>query len=258
MTSKPDVAELIRLGRFADAVDAQREVVGCDQYARDPWAWNLHGVVCKFAGHFDEAESAYERARTLNCALVDKDLDLEAVILHNLGGLAHSRRRSHEAETFARAGLALRRQLRSGPTALASDMAALASILETREQWGEAEALYREAIAIWSAVDDDYEVGMTLNGLAAIVRFSGRPAQAEPLFVEAIAKLERAVGPTHPDTATARNNLAMLLNATGRAQEAIALLARATTDLRAVLGEDHPATKDVAGNLARVRAGSTG
>ena len=258
MTSKPDVAELIWVGRFAEAVDAQREVVGCGQLARDPWAWNLHGVVCKFAGHFDEAEAAYERAGTLNCALVDKDLDLEAVILHNLGGLAHSRRRPHEAETFARAGLALRRQLRSDPNALASDMAALASILETSEQWGEAEALYREALAIWSAVDDDYEVGMTLNGMAAVVRFSGRPAEAEPLFVEAIAKLEAAVGPKHPDSATARNNLAMLLNATGRAQEAIALLARASTDLRAVLGDDHPATKDVAGNLARVRADSTG
>jgi tetratricopeptide (TPR) repeat protein len=256
LTSKPDVAELIRLGCFADAVDAQREVVGRDRFVRDPWAWNLLGVACKYAGQFDEAEAAYERARTLNGGLVDKDL--EAVILHNLGGLAHSRRRPREAEEFARAGLALRRQLRSDPTALASDLAALASILETREQWVAAEALYREALAIWSAVDDDYEVGMTLNGLAAVVRFSGRPAEAEPLFVEAIAKLEEAVGPTHPDTATARNNLAMLLNASGRAQEAIALLARASADLRAVLGEDHPATKDVAGNLASVRAGQNG
>ena len=258
MTSKPDVAELIRLGCFADAVDAQREVVGRDRFARDPWAWNLLGVACKFASYFDEAEAAYERARTLNGGLVDKDLDLEAVMLHNLGGLAHSRGRPLEAEAFARAGLALRRQLRSDPTAIASDMAALASILETRERWEAAEVLYQEALTIWSAVDDDYEVGMTLNGLAAVVRFSGRPVEAEPLFVEAIAKLEGAVGPAHPDTATARNNLAMLLNAIGRAQEAIALLARASADLRAVLGENHPATKDVAGNLARVRASLNG
>jgi Flp pilus assembly protein TadD len=95
---------------------------------------------------------------------------------------------------------------------------------------------------------------MTLNGLAAVVRFAGRPDEAEPLFRQALEVLETERGASHPDTATVRNNLAMLLNATGRAEQALPLLEQAAADLLASLGAEHPASVDVAGNRDRIAA----
>lgn len=175
-----------------------------------------------------------------------------ATLLHNLGGLAHSRRRPHEAEPYARRGLALRRDHCDDPIGVAADAAALASILETRDEWAEAETLYREALTVYEDVADDYEAAMTRNGLAAVLRFAGRPDEAEALFRAALAEMEHLRGQAHPETATVRNNLAMLLNATGRPGEALPLLDQAAEDLTAILGPAHPATLDIVANRDRI------
>jgi tetratricopeptide (TPR) repeat protein len=210
------------------------------------------GVACKFAGRYDEAADAYARALPVAEAAADENPELLATLLHNLGGLAHSRRRPHEAEPYARRGLELRRTRCDDPVAVAADAAALASILETQEQWDEAEVLYREALAVYEAVGDDYEAAMTRNGLAAVLRFAGQPDDAEPLFRAALAAMERERGGDHPETATVRNNLAMLLNATDRPEEALGLLEQAAGDLIALLGESHPATIDIVANRDRI------
>lgn len=216
------------------------------------WAFNALGVACKFAGRFDEAAAAYRRAAPVGESHADSDPDLLCTLLHNLGGLAHSLGDDAGAECYARRGLQLR-EARCPPhdPALAADTAALASILEGLERWTEAEVLYRRALAIWEAEGNGYEIAMTLNGLAAVVRFDGRPVEAEPLFRRALTLLAAARGHGHPDTATVRNNLAMLLNATGRAEEALPLLEQALTDLDVRLGADHPATQVVRRNRDR-------
>jgi tetratricopeptide (TPR) repeat protein len=176
-----------------------------------------------------------------------------ATLLHNLGGLAYARGDDARAESLAREGLELRRRTSADRTQVAADAVALAAILERRERWAESEALHREALATWEQVGDSYEVAMTLNGLAAAVRFSGRPDEAEELFTRSLALLEAARGPAHCDTAVVRNNLGMLLRATGRADAALPLLAQAATDLEALLGPDHPSTVDVRANHERTR-----
>jgi tetratricopeptide (TPR) repeat protein len=217
-------------------------------------AWNRVGVASKFAGRYDDAEAAYARALPVAEAVAPDEPDLLATLLHNLGGLAHSRKRPRDAEPFARRGLELRRTRCGDPVGVAADAAALASILETLERWDEAEALYREAVAVYEEIGDDYEAAMTLNGLAAVLRFSGKVREAEPLFRRALTMMEDARGPDHPETATVRNNLAMLLNATARPAEALPLLEEAMRDLTDVLGASHPATRDIAANLARIEA----
>jgi tetratricopeptide (TPR) repeat protein len=217
------------------------------------------GVACKFAGRYEEAAAAYARALPVAEALVESDPQLLATLLHNLGGLAHSRGDDASAELLARRGLTLRESC-CGPedAAVAADAAALAAILEGLERFEAAEALYRRALAIWEAEGDDYEMGMTLNGLAAVIRFSGRALEAEPLFRRALRLLEDDRGAGHPDTATVRNNLAMLLNATGRADVALSLLETALGDLEAMVGTEHPATRDVRANRDRIAAALTG
>lgn len=177
-----------------------------------------------------------------------------ATLLHNLGGLAHSRHRPDDAEPYARRGLELRRARCDDPEGVAADAAALASILETRDEWSEAELLYREALAVYEDVGDHYEAAMTRNGLAAVLRFAGRPDEAEPLFREALGAMETERGAAHPETATVRNNLAMLLNATGRPADALSLLEQAAVDLTEVLGASHPATVDIVANRDRIAA----
>jgi tetratricopeptide (TPR) repeat protein len=258
--SAVDPWELVEAGRYDEAVPLLRAEAddATAAFGADAWetaaAWNRVGVACKFAGRFDEAEAAYARALPVAEAVADDEPDLLAALLHNLGGLAHSRRRPAEAEPFARRGLALRRARCDDPVGVAADAAALASILETRECWDEAEALYREALAVYREVGDDYEAAMTINGLAAVLRFAGRPDDAEPLFRDALLMMERERGPAHPETATVRNNLAMLLNATSRPAEALPLLEQASEDLRELLGPSHPATVDITANRDRIAA----
>jgi tetratricopeptide (TPR) repeat protein len=218
-------------------------------------AYNQLGVACKFAGRFDDAAAAYAAALPTAEAEQDHDPALLATLLHNLGGLAHSRGRYEEAEMLARRGLQLRETRCADDNSLAADTAALASILEHRDRWDEAEELYRRALRAWTDVGDRYEIAMTLNGLAAAIRFGGRPGEAEPLFRDALELQEAERGEAHPDTSTIRNNLAMLLNATDRAAEALPLLIRAAADLEAALGPDHPATIDVRNNRDKVAAG---
>ena len=216
-------------------------------------AFNALGVACKFAGRYEEAAAAYAKALPVAEACSRDDPELLCTVLHNLGGLAHSEGDDALAETYARRGLALREAHGCADTAIAADAAALGAILEGLERWDESEASYRRALVVWEREGDAYEVGMTLNGLAAVVRFSGRPGDAEPLFRRSLALIAESRGPRHPDTATVRNNLAMLLNATGRAAQALPLLTEAAADLEAMLGADHPATVDVLRNRDRVR-----
>ena len=254
-----DPWDLVEAGHYDAAVPLLRDAAkaaegefGSD--ARETAvAFNQLGVACTFGGRFDEARAAYAGALPVAEAAAGAEPDLLAALLHNLGGLSHSRRRYAEAEAYARRGLTIREKHGDAP-ALAADLAALAAILEGQERWNEAEGLYRRALTMWEAEGDNYETAMTLNGLAAVIRFQGRPDEAERLFRQALSTVEAERGPRHPDSSTIRNNLAMLLNATGRARTALPLLEQAVKDLYAILGPDHPASRDVRANRDRIAA----
>ena len=49
-----------------------------------------------------------------------------------------------------------------------------------------------------------------MNNLASLYRDQGKYAEAEPLYMEALAGHKKALGHDHPDTLTTMNNLAML------------------------------------------------
>ena len=78
------------------------------------------------------------------------------------------------------------------------------------------------------------------------------PAEAEPLYLEAVGALTAELGARHPETLTAKNNLATLLTATGRRDEAVALLRDTLCGRRESLGPAHPQTLTAMTNLASV------
>jgi CHAT domain-containing protein len=66
-----------------------------------------------------------------------------------------------------------------------------------------------------------------LNSLALLYRDMGEYAKAEPLYQRALKIREKALGPDHPDTATALNNLAYFYIGMGDPKEALRLAAQA-------------------------------
>lgn len=81
---------------------------------------------------------------------------------------------------------------------------------------------------------------------------SGRVAEAEPLYVEALAARREVLGNRHPDTLLVIHNLALLLSDAGRFAEAEPLVIEALTTRRETLGDRHPETLRSMNNLANL------
>jgi tetratricopeptide (TPR) repeat protein len=79
---------------------------------------------------------------------------------------------------------------------------------------------------------------------------------AQPYLERAVATYEQAIGPSHPDTATALFNLGLLLQELGDPGGARPLLERALVIRVQTLGSDHPDTHRVSSHLAQVRQAS--
>jgi tetratricopeptide (TPR) repeat protein len=95
------------------------------------------------------------------------------------------------------------------------------------------------------------QVATALNNLASLLRATNRLGEAEPLYRRALAIDERSYGPEHPQVATALNNLASLLEATNRLGEAEPLYRRALQiliEFQGRTGHEHPNLRDVRAN----------
>ncbi len=78
----------------------------------------------------------------------------------------------------------------------------------------------------------------------------GRYGEAEPLLKRSLPITEKALGPNHPDVATALNNLAGLFLGQGRYGEAEPLLKRSLAIREKALGPDHPRVATALNDLA--------
>ena len=101
---------------------------------------------------------------------------------------------------------------------------------------------------------DHTNVSIGLSNLALLLQATNRLGEAEPLYRRALAIDEASYRPDHPEVATDLNNLASLLQATNRLGEAEPLYRRALAIFEASLGPDHPNTVTVRGNLAALEA----
>jgi tetratricopeptide (TPR) repeat protein len=88
------------------------------------------------------------------------------------------------------------------------------------------------------------------NELAVFQDSQGQYQQSLTLRRSALAIYEAALGPDHPDTATALANLAATYGSLGQHAEALPLEQRALAVTEAALGPDHPDTAIGLGNLA--------
>jgi len=220
--------------------------------------WNDLGMVYKDAGRFNQAETCYRKAlRHSQRCLKGLSRDFfRADLFHNLGGLEHSRRRFRSGERFARESLRLRR-LVAGPRSLpvASDMAALAALLDGQGKFAEAEKLYRQALRVYRREygANHPEIAVVLNNLAAVYQATGRPRRALAGYTTALRMKRRKLGRTHPDVGATLNNLGMLHKSRGDERAATRCFEEALRILQQSLGASHPNTRIVRTNYQRLR-----
>lgn len=115
--------------------------------------------------------------------------------------------------------------------------------------FAEATRSYRAALdALPPGVDDVLAEYLNKHGTAAYQ--SGNLLEATDSFEKAVKVLERTLGATHPDVATAVNNLALLYYSQGNFAAAEPLYRRALEIDEQVLGPDHAGVATDLNNLA--------
>jgi tetratricopeptide (TPR) repeat protein len=209
---------------------------------------NMRGIVAKYAGRFDEAEAHYERIRAVLEAEPVTDADALAGLLHNLGGLDHSRGRVAQGLAYAQRGLQLRIEA-VGPdhADVARDLNAIGALHHDGGDTAAAVSAYRRALEILEKTlgPEHYEVGMTCANLAVSTAAGGDAAAARRLYERALQILDSTLGVGHPDVALVQHNFAVLLADHGDPGTAFDLLTQADTTLAAALPQDHPRRLDV-------------
>ncbi len=151
-----------------------------------------------------------------------------------------------------RGGPQAEQELGASNPAVAGLLDRQASLLKVIARYGEAEPLFRRALAIDQASygPDHPNVGRDLNNLASLLYATNRLAEAEPLMRRALAIDAATYGTDHANVAIRLNNLAQLLQDTNRLEEAEPLSRRALAIDEASYGTDHPNVARDLNNLA--------
>lgn len=113
----------------------------------------------------------------------------------------------------------------------------------------EAEALFRAALR--DQKTNQPETAITQNNLATLLTSLERYAEAEPLQRQALATMQRTLGPRHVRTALAASNLADIVRARGREPEARMLYQQALTLFEELLPPNHAWTQEARQALAQ-------
>jgi tetratricopeptide (TPR) repeat protein len=231
--AESDLQEAVRL-----AASEFHEASG--EYAQ---TLNDLAVLHKYCGRFDEGLRLYEEALRITTAAQREEGLTACTIYHNMGGILFSKGDFAAAEPFGKKAWEISQRLlgNSDPRTM-TDAAAYASILDGLGRYGESEAIYRHALAVFeqSFGPIHYEVAATLHSLGAVLVPQGIYREAEDNYRRALAIKEKLLDADSPDVALTRCNLGSLLIVLGRRSESVPLLKSAVTILESRLTPAHP------------------
>ncbi len=180
-------------------------------------------------GRLEEAEALHREALMLRRIDGAESLPV-AESLNNLAGVDLDRGDLESAAAGLEESLAIRRRIlgTEDPLTLQS-MSNLATTLARLGRRERADALLDEVEAGFRAlhVDGEDELARVLSNRAALRIVEERYAEAEPLYVEALALQTRRLGAKHADVATTLGRLAHLQTVSKRPAEARATWSRA-------------------------------
>jgi tetratricopeptide (TPR) repeat protein len=208
-------------------------------------ALNALGIVCKYAGRFEEGEAVYQRALATVEATSGPMSNDAASVWHNLGGLAFDAGRYDVAEEPARRAVDIREAaLGADHPAVAADVAALAAILDALGHSDEAMALYGRALDVFETTEGaDYDLAVLHNNLGVMAAERGESASAEEHYRAALALKERLLSRKHPDVAMTLQNLGVLTGDRDLVEEALRIF-------ESSLGAEHPKVRECQAALA--------
>lgn len=180
---------------FTRALALRRE--GTPEYAE---VLQARALLAWTRGRTDQAEADYRAALAVYAA--DPSQARKAGEVENdLAALMSDLGRYEQAITHAEAAVASARALGLPPGALGPRLENLGSALQGGGRLEQAEATYREAIAMLEAALPERTVALAvaLNNFALVYRDLKRPAEALSMFERAIAVREQAFGSENPD-----------------------------------------------------------
>ena len=192
-------------------------------------------------GSYEESvvllESALQKRRLL---LTANDTDL-ALTMVRLGMAYNTRDRYDEAGALFEEALAIYNRQGIESVGKGEALNTLGSVRRKQGDFAEAEAYYKQAIALLREVTggNHYELAVALNNLAALQLNQGELATAERHIREAVALQERILGPEHSYVSIGLLNLGAILARMERYEEAKPFLDRALSIQEKILGSEH-------------------
>jgi serine/threonine-protein kinase len=209
-----------RLGDYERALEHSTAAVAVRRAVAQPVkladSLIVYGRTLHRLGRLDEARPFYIEAVALNrSAFAGADEKL-ALSLVSLGTLEKARGSIDDAEALQREALQMRLAIYTEPsTELIESHYNLGTILHQRRKYAEARDAYNAALEIghklWPQPEGHPDEPYMLNGLARVHESLEEYAEAETLFRQAIATLERHLGDRHPNLGIVQVNLGDVL-----------------------------------------------
>jgi CHAT domain-containing protein/Tfp pilus assembly protein PilF len=232
-------------------------------------ALNSLALALERLGDYPGAETLLRRALAILEKKLGRNHPDTAITLSNLGRVLDSQGKFAAAAVPGNA---------SGPErGGAAPVAARAEEAVRRGQYGEAETLQHQVLAIHEKTlgPDNATTANSMSNLGFVLNLQGKYAQAEKVYRRSLAVREKVLGGEHPDVATNLNNLAKVLQELGKDQQITGSEARArarigstlgaTTEIESMyrralaiqdrsLGREHPSTALTLNNLGSMLA----
>jgi eukaryotic-like serine/threonine-protein kinase len=234
--------------------ETYRRVLGDDSAQTAMHLRNL-AVLLDELDRVDEAEKAYRDSQaTLVKQLGPDHVNLGYSYINLAVLLAGRRGQAAEAEALYKRGLEIRRTALGNKHPTVGQGLQLTGLFYLNQgRLEESEAAYREALALFRAIDPKhFEVGKCLNGLALIASRRGKFAEAEKTMEEVEALFREVLGEKHSFTWQIRGNRASQIRFQGRLEEAEKLEREVAAKIEELNGKDSSEAVD-----ARSRLGET-
>ena len=221
--------------------------------SRLPASLNNLGLVHYVEDEYDEAESLFQRAISIQQETLGADHPDVARSLNNLGLLYYDQDRYVETEeAYVRALAITEKALGPDHPLVATGLHNMAGLYRAQGMNREAEPLYVRALDIRNKAlgSDHADLAPVLNSLALLYADQGRLGEAETAFGRSLAIYEKSFGPDHPGVAKSLNNLAGLYYQRRQYDGAELLYKRVLEIRERAHGADHPDVAQSLNNLA--------
>jgi tetratricopeptide (TPR) repeat protein len=159
-----------------------------------------------------------------------------------------------DAEHCLHSGVTLAETFGSADPHYAESLNALATVVQIRGWYDEAQILFEQALVIWRRHPGEHHLNLAvgLSNLANLLRVKGQYLEAERLQLQAIEIERAALSPANPILLETLYGLGAVQASAGRYTDAEVTFRRVLATQHKVLGADHPAVAKTSSDLGHV------